>query len=168
MGIITGYVKAVIEMIGLIIAPFSLVNFFALVTLLTMIFFTIWWNKNELTCKKKGLPLAKEFGYEAVKKGTKNPFIFLRRRPFFLWAMFETTLFPFLVIKFMYGSLHLLVALSLVTTSVLAISSYLGSALMACTPLPPQKSKLREGLEKLKELLTPTPTDEGLPAPAGA
>ncbi len=163
IAIITGWIRIGMIILSGLILPSSISN-----SILTTLFFLIHYcllkfNRHEMLCEEHGLPLAKKLGYEAVKDGCKNPFLFSPRRYLFLWAMIES----FSTIIGLILGVPILLILGAVLRDSPATFGYLGSALMACTPLPPQKSKLREGFEKLKEILTPV-QDEGLPDLAGA
>lgn len=143
--------------------PSSVLISIVVTTIFLIHYCILQWNKHEMLSEEHGLPLAKKLGYQAVEEGCKNPFLFSPRRHLFVWAVIEFVLLSITLL----GSPIMFTLLATIRAAPI-IFGYLGSALMACTPLPPQKSKLREGLEKLKEALTPIPEDEGLPAPAGA
>lgn len=162
IAIVTGWIRIGMIILSGLILPSSISNG-VLTTLLFFIHYGLLnWNRHEMLCEKHGLPLGRKLGYEAVEQGCKNPFLLSPRRHLFLWAMIESI---FTIIRLILG-VPILLILGGALRSAPATFGYLGSALMACTPLPPKKSKLREGFEKLKELLTPR--EEGLPAPAGA
>lgn len=163
IAIVTGYIRMGDIIISGLTIPSSIGTSLLVMISLLIHYCIVKLNKHEMVCEEHGLPLARKLGYEAIEEGCKNPFLFSPRRYLFFWAMVELV---FLFILFVVAPL--LVALLSTLRAGPIVFGYLGTALMACTPLPPQKSKLREGLEKLKELLTPTPADEGLPAPAGA
>ena len=115
------------------------------------------WHR--LRCKNCGIAEIKKFVYEMVESGQRSPFILMTRHlfgPALAFGVCET-------IDIIKGHdwLYITIATSL---RVPWVMGYLSSCFWSCTPLPPQKSKLREGLDKLKDSLV-MPELEPVPQP---
>lgn len=114
-----------------------------------------------LWCKETGHVVIRKRAYDSLDKGLRNP-EFLKFR--FSFVFFFLSGVSVLGIAVRLPLAFLLFSLTLNSP---IIAYYIAKAFSACTPLPPNKSKLRQGMETLWSKLrtgATLPTPEPLPA----
>lgn len=141
--------------------PSNKVEWFLLLPLVIFMHLTlllVHWHR--LFSPEHGLKKLQRSVYQMVARGEKNPLILVRRS--LCLAAFWFVLLT--VVEFRFPLLWILVVSVMKAPFVIG---YMNECFCSCTPLPPQKSKLRSAVEVAKEKVTEAfAGGGGVPEPA--